>query len=367
MPEDLGFTGSAIAATTTDQSERIEAFADRVLREPQFRHLADDDGSKIYPALGVAVFRAPPAELEPLAKEFTGISVGPDRFLRVPPGGSVPASSTHADILGAMNVKDSPSGAVKVAVLDSGFGTHPDFTGRTMYTSCFAHGGSCAASTKHGTHCIGLACGPLRPADGSARYGIAYGSTILNGRIVGPNNLACDCAIIAGIDWAREQQAAVVNISAGAAPFGSYSSEMQTTARFAMKKGLLIVAAAGNDTEGTGNLPISHPANCPSIMAVAALDHNLKPWKYSCVSVKPDQLVDIAAPGEMIRSIRPMSGYVIDSGTSQAAALVSGIAALWAAVDVSNRGQILWDLLKAKAYPMPGYEPRVGKGRVQAP
>lgn len=319
--------------------------------------------------LGIAVVPLPPTMIEALleAFPFAGVSVGPERALRIPSGGDVIGVGSHANILDAMNVKTTPSGAVKVCVLDTGYAPHPDFNGRVILSDPL--GTNTTMDTRgHGMQCIGLACGPLAPYDGSKRYGMAYGSTILNGHVVSVVGVVCDCTIIRGIQWAAQQGAAVVNISAGTTPYlGGYSAQMEAAALRAKRNNVLVIAAAGNNSEGVGNLPVTHPANCPSIMAVAALDHQLKPWKYSCMTVYANQRVDIAAPGEMIRTSYLNGGFKELSGTSAASALVSGVAALWASTNLAYRGQALWDVLIAKALPMTGQEPQVGAGMVQAP
>ena len=84
--------------------------------------------------------------------------------------------------LEAVSLPSELSGAgIKVAVLDTGFDhSHPDFFGRAITKKLFATNSSEDDVHGHGTHCIGTACGPLRPTHG-VRYGIAYEAEIFAG------------------------------------------------------------------------------------------------------------------------------------------------------------------------------------------
>ncbi len=108
---------------------------------------------------------------------------------------------------------------IKVAVLDTGFDLqHPDFRGRAIVAQTFT-GFPVQDIHGHGTHCIGTACGPQRPATGVRRYGVAYGAQIFAGKVFN-NNLPRPSAptgsIIAGIEWAITNGCKVVSLSLGA-------------------------------------------------------------------------------------------------------------------------------------------------------
>jgi hypothetical protein len=148
---------------------------------------------------------------------------------------------------------------------------------------------------------------------------------------------------------------------------GKHSVEFERVAARMLRRGLLLVAPAGN-AESYGALwPVNHPANCPSIMAVGALDHTSVPASFSCISVNHCQKVDIAAPGLEIISSHNDGKYFTRSGTCQAAAYVAGVAALWADGRCKPRGWQLWTELVAHAIRLPGYEKAAGAGIVQAP
>jgi subtilisin family serine protease len=141
-------------------------------------------------------------------------------------------------------------------------------------------------------------------------------------------------------------------------------------ARRALAAGSVIIAAAGNDSHRPDDIaPVSHPANCPSIMAVAALDDRLAVAPFSSGGiVAGGGEVDIAAPGVDILSSWPApEHYNRISGTSMATPFVAGVAALRAQSDKSLRGQALLASLTQTAKPLDAPARDVGAGIVQAP
>ena len=195
------------------------------------------------------------------------------------------------------------SGAkIRVAVLDTGFDLeHPDFAGRTIQSRSFVPGEAVQDGHGHGTHCIGTALGRKCPPAGRPRYGVAHGAEIYAGKVLSNAGSGSDTGILAGIEWAIANKCAVVSMSLGAPtrPGQPFSQVYERVALRAQAMGTLIVAAAGNDSSRPGlTNPVSHPANCPSIMAVAALDPALAVASFSNRGINPDGgQIDIAAPG----------------------------------------------------------------------
>ena len=261
---------------------------------------------------------------------------------------------------------------VKVAVLDTGFDLqHPDFVGRQITTSSFISGQTVQDGNGHGTHCIGTACGPRKPGQ-LPRYGVASEAEIFAGKVLSTEGSGSDSGILAGINWAITNKCAVVSMSLGARvqPGGSFSTIFETVARRALAAGTLIVAAAGNGSNRPGFIdPVSHPANCPSILSVGALDSNLRVASFSGGGINPQGgQVDIAWPGVGVRSSWPRPTlYRSISGTSMATPHVAGIAALLSEANSAVVGGALgWLLLQgSRRLDLPARD--VGVGLVQAP
>jgi len=257
---------------------------------------------------------------------------------------------------------------IKVAVLDTGLDlAHPDFAGRHIFSRSFVPGETVQDRNSHGTHCIGTACGPLNPSDANRdRYGVAYESSIFAGKVLNNAGSGADGWILGGINWAIANKCQVISMSLGAATNApGYSAAYENAAKAALNNGCIIVAAAGNDY----SRPVSHPANCPSIMAVAAVDSNNVKAGFSNITFYPPHgKTDIAGPGVGTFSTVPMpQKYGTKSGTSMATPHVAGIAALWAQSNGLLRGSALWTKLVSSALAIPQPVNHVGSGLVQAP
>lgn len=259
---------------------------------------------------------------------------------------------------------------IRVAVLDTGLDlTHPDFAGRSITSKSFVEGEEVQDGNGHGTHCIGTACGPQTP-ETLPRYGVAFNCEIYAGKVLSNAGSGEDGGILAGIDWAIANGCQVISMSLGAPvePGQSYSQVYERVGRRALRRGTLIVAAAGNDSRRPGRVvPVSHPANCPSIMAVAALDQNLQVAFFSNggLNIRGGQ-IDIAGPGVDVYSTWYLPDrYKTISGTSMATPHVAGIAALFAEA-TGNTGRALWAELTQSAQRLSLPSRDVGSGLVQA-
>lgn len=259
---------------------------------------------------------------------------------------------------------------IKVAVLDTGFDDkHPDFLGRSVTKKLFASQSSPDDTHGHGTHCIGTACGPLRPG-GVPRYGIAGEAEIYAGKVLGDDGFGTDRSIIAGMDWALGEGCQVISMSLGAAVgVGEQPNEdYEQIGQVCLDAGTLIVAAAGNESSRPGLIaPVGSPANASTILAVAAIDRRMRVASFSCGGVNVGQAVDIAAPGVDILSSLPGGGYDRWDGTSMATPHVAGVAALIAQSDAKFRGWALWARLLQLAHRLNLPERDVGRGLVRAP
>lgn len=271
---------------------------------------------------------------------------------------------------------------VRVAVLDTGMDLqHPDFVGRIIVSQSFVPGQTVQDVVGHGTHCIGTSCGSRGPHNPTQlpRYGVAFEAEIFVGKVLNNSGSGSDGGILNGINWAVSNRCAVVSMSLGAKVASAnqpFSQVFEQASQRALQAGTLIIAAAGNDSNRPGlRWPVSHPANCPSILAVGAIDAQLgtnrskKVAFFSNAGLNPQGgQVDIAGPGVAVRSSWPRPRlYNTISGTSMATPHVAGIAALFAQAFPTQRGRALAGLLLSRALRLPLPSSDVGAGMVQAP
>ncbi len=339
----------------------------------------------LFERLGIAIVAASPEQIRQAGDTGAIIAVEPERTVyaleapaphRPPPGGGAAVDESQAtwgvQAVGALDSPHSGRG-IGVAVLDTGFDdTHPDFAGRQVTMRSFVAGEQARDAHGHGTHCTGTAAGPMRPPSGP-RYGVAHEARIFAGKVLADAGSGSDAQILAGINWAVENGCAVISMSLGAPtePGQSYSRVFEQAARRALQAGALIVAAAGNESERPAPpAPVGHPANCPSILAVAALDADLEIAPFSNRGLDPDGgQIDVAGPGVDVLSSWPMPArYRTISGTSMATPHAAGVAALLAQANPGSRGAGLGMLLTGTARRLPDVPSAdVGAGLVQAP
>ena len=366
------------------------------------------DQTVVFDRLGAAVVTAPPDRLRQASAPVRGKNpiraVEPERVVHALEGGrsaeylqgyrdavlSLTGSAASPAAIGISAAADESQATwglqavravnscrggagIAVAVLDTGFDeAHPDFAERNVTAQSFVAGEDAADGHGHGTHCIGTATGAKCPAT-QPRYGVAYEADIFAGKVLGNAGSGNDAQILAGIDWAVANGCAVISMSLGSAtaPGEPFSEVYETVARRASQAGSLIIAAAGNESERPNVInPVGHPANCPSIMAVAAVDVNMAIASFSNRGIDPNGgQVDVAGPGVAVHSSWTMpTRYRRISGTSMATPHAAGIAALLAEANPKERGAALGKLLSATARRLPGLPSAdVGAGLVQAP
>jgi Subtilase family len=202
---------------------------------------------------------------------------------------------------------------ILVAVIDSAIDLqHPDLVG-TIAKSFDALGG------KHHPHQHGTAIAGAIAAHGKL-LGIAPSARLLAVRAFDdtPGNAkGTSFAIYKGLQWAADQNARVANMSFA----GPADPTLHRMLAAAYAKGMVLVAAAGNT--GPRAAPL-YPAADPVVMAVTATDNYDRLFQLA----NRGRYIAVAAPGVEILALAPGDAYQITTGTSVAAAHVSGIAAL---------------------------------------
>jgi len=389
VPSDFGgadvqyFERFGIAIVRRD-SERLKPMVEKAMQQKVVSAVRPE---RTYRALGavseVGTTEALPAGVDTLHRDYLqgyrdGVNELIGRLLvgeAAVDGTRVTARFDEASVTwGLQAVMVPPSSltgaGIKVAVLDTGFDSdHQDFRGRAITKKLFATGSSENDMFGHGTHCIGTACGPLRPAS-VPRYGIAHEAEIFAGKVLGDDGFGTDRSIIAGMDWAVDQGCQIISMSLGAkTSVGDQpSDDYEQIGQVCLDAGTLVIAAAGNESRRPQQIaPVGSPANASTIMAVGAIDRALRPAFFSCGGLNPGQDVDIAAPGVDILSSVPGNGHGRMDGTSMATPHVAGVAALIAQSDAKFRGWALWARLMQLADRLPLPARDVGKGLLQAP
>jgi subtilisin family serine protease len=197
---------------------------------------------------------------------------------------------------------------VKVAVVDSGVDCSlPDFQGQIAAEKSFVGGSPCMDTEGHGTIVAGEIAGALNQG---GVVGLAYSSQLLVAKVVDAGGSIPLKAEAAGIRWAVNQGAKVVNLSFGAvrdprAPnLDSYSKIEAQAVAYAVRKGAVVVAAVGNSDEAyTTPWPYaSWPAALPHVIGVGALTHS---GNVPAFSDEDPTFVDMSAPGVGIFSTFP--------------------------------------------------------------
>ena len=271
------------------------------------------------------------------------------------------------DAPGAWNERTD---CAKVAVLDTGVQTdHPDLkknlwentkdpgNGRDdddngvvddRYGGDVVDGkGSGEDKHGHGTHVAGII--GARGNNDRGIAGLCWSMKIVAVRVMDADGRGTWSREVAGIDYAIKAGAKVINASYG----GSTGSDIVRDAiGRARDKGVLVVAAAGNDGDNSDkqpNFPAAYPDS--NILSVAATNSKDKLASFSNFGAKA---VDLAAPGDHIASTFWKSDYAYMSGTSMATPYVAAAAAMllkqhssWDFGDVSARLRKTGDALKA--------------------
>ncbi|MFI7055724.1 S8 family serine peptidase [Streptosporangium canum] len=283
------------------------------------------------------------------------------------------------DLPGAWRI--SKGGGVTVAVLDSGVDPgHRDLVGSVTEGKDFTTGANppgVAPLRLHGTYMASLIAGHGHgPGGADGVIGVAPRARVLSVRVILEDeepgfrefNTAerFEDVVARGIRYAVDQGADVINMSISKE---LATREERAAIRYAISRGVVLVAAAGNEGAGkpdsTGYAPYSYPAAFPGVVSVAAADRGLRRASFS--NWNPSVLV--AAPGVDIFGAGPGDEYWVGRGTSQATALVSGVAALIKAKYPEMSPALVAQALTAGASRRPtgGYDTGMGFGVVNAP
>ena len=191
----------------------------------------------------------------------------------------------------------------------------------------------------HGTAVAGVIA--ARADNGAGTTGACWQCSIMPIKVLGADGVGDDSLIAAGIIWATDHGARVINLSLGAPGTTQVLSE---AIAYAAGKGAVVVGAAGN----SGNDVPFYPAADPNAISVAGTTRTDRPYEWT----NRGAWVDVAAPG-CNPTIDRGNRYVIFCGTSSATPLVSGLAALALTRNPQLTPAALEQQIEAAAQPLP--------------
>jgi serine protease AprX len=347
--------GASGPSTTPDNSARAEE-AETHVRGKGGRIVGSST------LLGASVAELTPAQIRSLANDPAISKIHIDAEVKASasvadtaPAGSTPIvfqQSTGATQ--AWQQGDTGRG-VTVAVLDSGIDTNAAaFGGRVRARVDFVDPANPSQGDPagHGTHVAGI----VAASRSFASPGIAPDASLVSVRVLDPSGNSRVSTVIRGLEWTIAHKNAlgirVVTLALGATASGSYRDDpLAAAAEAAWRSGLVVVVAAGNSGPGAGT--VSTPGIDPLVLTVGATDDAGTPStrddvvpSWSSQGPTADGLAkpDLLAPGRKIVSVR-VPGSTIEqalpthiesaqlfrlSGTSEAAAVAAGTAALLA-------------------------------------
>jgi subtilisin family serine protease len=276
------------------------------------------------PQLGVHVIVVSPNRIEEaqasLQSEPSVESVERDVLLAgldTVPNDALWSTQWGSRLVGAPRAWDSTRGAtaVVIAVVDTGVDTlHPDLVGGTVAGRDLVNDDSDPSDDEgHGTSVAGVIAARTNNQEGLA--GVCWACSLMPVKVLDSSGWGKTSTIAAGIVWAVDHGARVINMSLGGP---GTTSALRGAISYASSKGAVLVAAAGNSGVDT---PF-YPAGYSEVIGVAATDEADVRYSWS----NHGDWVQVAAPG-CNTAPRP-GGYVEFCGTSSAAPIVSGIAAL---------------------------------------
>jgi subtilisin family serine protease len=227
---------------------------------------------------------------------------------------------------------------ITVAVIDTGVDLdHPEFAGRIVPGYDFVDDDTVADDGhSHGTHVAGTIAGAN---DGEGITGVSPDANIMPIRVLNNRGSGSLSDVIAGIRWAADNGADVINLSLGG---GGYTQAMADAVQHASELGSVVVMAAGNSGGSSPGFPAAHAVNHG--LAIGAVDqqHNMPRFSNRAGSTVLDY---VTAPGVDVYSAVPGGGYASYSGTSMATPHVAGVAALIKDQDPSISASAVEDLI----------------------
>jgi serine protease AprX len=278
---------------------------------------------------------------------------------------------------------------VTVAMIDTGVARVPDLGDRVVARVDFTPGGNGEDAYGHGTHLAGVIAGDGAASGGKWR-GVAPGAQLVSVKVAGPDGATDVSVVIAALQWVVTHRAQygikVLNLSFGTDSVQPYAVDpLNAAVERAWAAGITVVVSSGNRGPGT----INKPGDDPFVITVGAIDgkqtadrkdDEIAPFSSSGITQDGFAKPDLVAPGTTIVATRD-AGSTIDglhpeavldgdyfkgTGTSQAGAVVSGVAALLYQSNPSLRPNTVKSILLGSTFRAAQYRSGGGAGLVDA-
>jgi hypothetical protein len=217
--------------------------------------------------------------------------------------------------IGADKIWETATGiGVTVAIIDTGIEiTHPDLQGQVVKGYDFVNDKDSAEDDNgHGTHVAGIV---TALSNNAGTVGVSHGTWVMPVKVLNSAGSGYISDVAKGIYWAADNGAQIINLSLGA-PIDT--DVLRNAVNYAASKGVLLVAAAGNEY----GAPCQYPAAYGNVICVVATDSSNRLASFSNVGG------ELAAPGVSNYSTFLGGTYRYLSGTSMAAPHVAGSLAI---------------------------------------
>jgi thermitase len=254
----------------------------------------------------------------------------------------------------AWNISPGNSNII-VAVVDTGVDLkHPEFQDKLVKGyNVLKDNHDPNDDNGHGTHVAGIVSAGTNNTIGIA--GVSWNNKIMPIKAIGAEGTGTSFDIAKGIKWAADNGAHVINLS-----LGNYhpSSVLEETIRYAYNKGVILIAASGNDNTSQP----SYPAAYPEVLSVSAIDQRSGRAEFSNYG----DYIDVAAPGVDIPSTYINNEYAALSGTSMACPHVAGLAGLILSVAPELSNKQVMEIIRQSADDLgaPGKDQQFGFGKI---
>lgn len=255
----------------------------------------------------------------------------------------------------------SQGGYGPIAIVDTGIdASHSDLGGEVSGGYNFVNDTNDTSDDNgHGTHVAGIIAGVTNNSNGVASIG--YKGGLMPVKVLDASGSGTYGDVANGIVYATDRGAKIINLSLGGS---SASRTLQSAVSYAEQKGVIVVAAAGNN----GNNASVYPADYPGVIAVSATTSSDGLASFSSYGSN----ITVSAPGVGVISTYNNGGYATMSGTSMAAPEVAGLLGLALSHSAISSSMLLGyleqsaDKIGSYPYNASGWNQYFGYGRINA-